>query len=130
MNANTTFAVTNWDEKSYDEFDGGRKLTRADVTFRYTGELEGEGKLQYLMAYAEDGTGNFVGMERITGRLGGRAGSFVAQSVGTFQGHAVQTTWTIVLGTGTGELQGLTGGTTFSIAGQGPYPMTLEYELG
>ena len=129
MRAIASFAMKSWDEKPYDEFEGGRKLTRADVVYTYQGDIEGEGKVQYLMAYAPNGTGNFVGIERVVGKFAGRSGSFVMQHDGTFEAHGVTDRWTIVPGTGTGELQSLTGKGEGTISGHGPYPITFEYEL-
>lgn len=128
--ATTTFAMTSWDEKPFDEFDGGRKLTRARVAFTYHGDIEGESTLEYLMAYAPNGSGNYVCLERVVGRIGERVGSFVLQHAGTFDAaHAVKDTWFIVPGSGTGELQGLSGAGEYGISGQGPYPVTFEYDL-
>ena len=128
--ANTTFAMKSWDEKPFDEFDGGRKLTRASVTYSYTGDLEGESKVEYLMIYAADGTANYVGLERVIGKIGSRSGSYVTQHIGTFEAKGVQDRWFIVPGSGTGDLQGLMGEGKFEISGQGPFPVSFEYDFG
>jgi hypothetical protein len=128
--ASTTFAMKSWDEKSFDEFDDGRKLTRAGVTYSYTGDLEGESKIEYLMVYAADGTANYVGLERVIGKLGNRSGSYVIQHVGTFEAKSVQDRWSIVPGSGTGDLQGLIGEGEFEISGQGPFSVSFEYDFG
>ena len=127
--ANTTFAMKSWDEKPFDEFDSGRKLTRAGVTYSYTGDLEGESKVEYLMVYAADGTANYVGLERVIGKIGSRSGSYVIQHAGTFEAKSVQDRWFIVPGSGTGDLQGLMGGGEFEISGQGPFPISFEYDF-
>lgn len=126
---NTTFVGKTWDEKPFDEFDGGRKLTRSSVTYSYTGDLEGEGKAEYLMAYNTDGTGNHVALERVIGKMAGRSGSFVIQHTGTFDAKGVKNHWFIVPGSGTGDLQGLIGGGEFEISGHGPYPISFECEF-
>ena len=125
----TTMAMKAWDEKPYDEFDAGRKLTRAKVAFGYIGDLEGESALEYLMVYSPNGDATFVGLERVVGRVGGRAGSFVIQHTGAFQNKVAKDTWFIVPDSGTGELQGLTGKGEFSISGEGPFSLTFEYDL-
>ena len=89
--ATTTFAVKSWDEKPYNEAAGELKLTHASIAYTYQGDLEGESTLDYLMMYREDGSGNFFGLERVIGRLGGRAGSFVLQHSGTFNKLDVKT---------------------------------------
>lgn len=129
MNAKATFTNTAWEETPYAEIDAGRKLTRVRATFAYSGDIEGEGVVEYLMAYAPDGTGNFVGLEHITGRIGDRAGSFVAQHTGIFDPRAVHTRWEFVPGLGTGALEGLTGGGSLKLEGHGPYPFDFKYQL-
>lgn len=129
MQAKSTFSVTGWDEKTEAEFGGGRKVTRVLATFRYSGALEGEGKLEYLMAYGADETGRYAGLEQVNGSLNGHAGSFVVQHVGTFHAKGVTNHWLIVDHTGTGALENLRGSADIELVGHGPYEMTLEYTL-
>ena len=124
-----TFASKAWEEKPYTEIDAGRKLTRVHAVFAYTGDVEGEGTVDYLMAYSPDGTGNFVGMERIVGRIGNRSGSFIAQHTGTFDPKSVITQWDFVPGLGTDALEGLAGHGELKLEGHGPYPFSFEYNF-
>lgn len=101
--------ITNWDEKSYSEGPGLPKLTRASVTKTYTGEIAGEGHVEYLMMYRSDGSATFVGLERITGRIAGRTGSFVLQRTGVFEGGQAKESYAVIPGSATGELLGLAG---------------------
>jgi hypothetical protein len=128
-NAKASFTNTAWEETPYTEIDPGRKLTRVHAKFAYSGEIEGEGVVDYLMAYAPDGTGSFVGLEHITGRIGDRTGSFVAQHTGTFDPKAVHTRWEFVPGLGTDALEGLTGGGNLTLEGHGPYPFDFEFQF-
>jgi hypothetical protein len=50
-----------------------------------------------------------VGIERVSGRVGSRSGTFVVQDKGTLAGTTVSGTWFVVPGSGTGELEGLRG---------------------
>ena len=129
MSANARFAIRNWDEKPYDEVEGQPKLTRASVSKAYTGEIEGAGKVEYLMIYRADGTATFVGIERIDGRIGGMTGSFVLRRIGTFEGGAAKESYSVVPGSGTGELQGLTGDGSSAVGHGTEHPFTLRYEL-
>jgi hypothetical protein len=122
-----TFTSKTWDETTYTEIEGGRKLTRVHAVFSYEGDVEGEGSVDYLMAYSPDGTGSFVGLERIVGRIGDRSGSFVARHTGTFDPKSVTTRWDFVPGLGTDALEGITGGGTLKLEGHGPYPFAFEY---
>lgn len=106
--ATGTAEIQSWDEEPYDAPEGEPKLVRAAVVYRFAGDIDGESRLTYLMLYADDGAG-FVGMERVIGRLAGRAGSFVLQHRGRFDGDAAWGDWSVVPGSGTGELRGLRG---------------------
>jgi hypothetical protein len=124
-----TFEVTAWDEKPYLEMADGRKLTRASVTQRFSGDIEGEGSVEWLMFYREDGTASFVGMQHVVGKIGGRSGSFVLETSGSYDGKTARASWSIVPGSGTNGLNGLRGSGTY-VAGHGSTAeITLEYEL-
>jgi hypothetical protein len=127
--ATGTFEIRSWDEQTYEEIDGGGKLNRAHVTQAYSGDIEGEGRVEFLMCYREDGTADFVGLQRIAGTLGGRSGSFVIQGDGTFDGSVAQGPWSIVAGSATGELRGLHGGGGFRAKGSDT-SFTLDYDFG
>jgi hypothetical protein len=129
--ATTKFTITNWDEKPYDVVAGQPKLTRASISQAYAGDIEGEGKLEYLMVYGENGSASYVGLERVTGRIGGRSGSYVAQTTGTFEGSTAKGTFIVVPGSGTGELAGLRGSGSFIAVGGQPdtQVVTLDYEI-
>ena len=51
---------------------GVPKLTRVSVNKSYQGDITGEGKLEYLMMYRDDGSASFIGMERVVGSIVGR----------------------------------------------------------
>ena len=128
--AKSTFAIKSWDEKPYDEFDGGRKLTHAHVIFTYTGDMEAEGKIEYVMAYSTDGSAHYVGLERIVGKVGDRSGSFVIRHIGHYSGKDTQEEWNIVEGSGTGELEGISGkGMADSSSQEDAHTFTLAYDL-
>lgn len=125
--AMATFTITSWDEKPYHEADDGAKMTRAEVAYAYTGDIAGESAVQYLMASGPDGTGEFVGLERVTGTVGGKAGSFVLRHTGSFTATGVTGTLHVVPGSGTGDLEGLRGTGDLAVSGEGPYPFALDY---
>jgi hypothetical protein len=118
-----------WDEKPYDEFEGGRKLTRASVTQSFQGDIEGDGAVEYLMAYPNENSASYVGLQKIMGRLGGRSGSFVLQLSGSYDGEMARCTWFVVAGSGTGELQGLRGEGGFRAPHGSQASYTLDYDF-
>jgi Protein of unknown function (DUF3224) len=127
--ANARFAIKQWDEKPYDEGQDLPKLTRAAVTRTFTGDIEGEGQVEYLMMYRSDGTAAFTGLERIVGRLAGRKGSFVLQRTGVFEDGLAKETYFVIPGSGTGELRAVRGEGTSAVGHGSEHPFTLNYEL-
>jgi hypothetical protein len=127
----STFQIENWDEDEILAADGASKVTRAVVKRSFTGGLEGEGSLEWLMGYDESGAATFVGLERVVAELDGKEGSFVLKHTGTFDGESADAELLVVPGTGTGDLAGLCGEGSFQ-AGMGPEGernLTLDYEL-
>ena len=127
---NVFFALKTWDEKPYNEVEGELKMTRTSVSYTYQGDIEGDSTLDYLMVYRPDESGSFVGLERIIGRVAGRAGSFVIQHTGTFNKTEVDSTFFVVPNSGTGELVDLRGEGEIKLAGHAErYPMVFRFEL-
>jgi hypothetical protein len=128
--ANATFDIKSWDEKPHNEVAGMPKLTRASVSRVFHGDFEGDGTAEYLMIYRPDNSANFVGMERMVGKLGGRSGSFVLQRSGTDDGKTTHESYFVVLGSGTGDLKGLKGeGVFLATHAQPSYSFTLDYDF-
>ena len=113
--AKATFEVKNWDEKTINQVDGRLKITRASVVFAYQGDLAAESAMEYVMAYRDDASATVVGVERITGRLGGKKGTFVVESRG---GYAD--------GTFKGDLTVVTREGPYSKVRVGSYPTRTE----
>lgn len=127
--ATPTFGIEGWDEQSTWEGDDGRKHTRATVTKRYQGDLEGIGVMEYVMAYAPDGAATYVGLERVDGRLGDRSGTFVFRDEGRFEDGVAVSSFVIVEGSGTGELDGIRGMARVDATKADTQTMHLSYEL-
>lgn len=128
--ASGTFKIQGWDEEPYAEIEGGRKLTKASVKQAFSGDLQGEGSVEWLMCYRPDETADFVGLQRIVGQIEGRSGSFVLlQTDGTFDGKEAKGQLSVVPGSGTGDLEGLRGRGEFSAPRGGEPSMSLEYDF-
>ena len=128
--ATGTFQVTGGGEDPYHEQEGGPKLARVSGTQRFTGDIEGEGSVEWLMCYLPDGTARFAGLQRVEGSIGERTGSFVMESIGTHDGKASKGVWTVIAGSATGDLSGLTGEGTFDAPGGPEVSYRLEYGSG
>ena len=125
VNMSNTFQITNWDEQSYLEFEDGVKYSKASIKKQYQGQLLGEGQLEYLMSYHNNGHATFVGMEHVTVVIDGKQGSFTLQHKGSFKEGIASSTFEILPESATGDLKGLTGRGSFSTG----HSMTVEFDF-
>lgn len=96
---------------------------------QFHGELEATSKGQMLAAgTAVQGSAGYVAMERVTGTLHGRRGSFVLQHIGSMSRGAPSLSVTVVPDSGTEELTGLSGKMNIVIE-QGKHEYEFEYEI-
>ena len=126
--ANAIFKVESWEEEPIHEVEGATKLTRVSAIVSYRGDLEGEGRVEYLMSYRADGSTTFLGMERITGGLAGYEGSFVLQHVGTFSEGAAKSAFSVIPGSGSGKLEKLRGHGEYASTGC-ETPITFQFDI-
>lgn len=129
LRAAGTFDIDSWEATPYDESEGGT-LSRTRVTKTFHGEIEGQSTAELLMAGTQrEGSAAYVGFERITGRVGGRSGSFVLHHNATMARGAQSASWTVVPDSGTGELRGLRGTATITQEPGGGHTFTLDYDF-
>jgi len=107
--ANAVITVHKYEPVAYDEPAEGPVLTRIHVEESFSGDIAGDGDVEFLQAARADGSASFVGIERVTGTVADRAGTFLLQDAGTVEGSIVSGTWFVIPGSGTGELAGLRG---------------------
>jgi hypothetical protein len=107
--AAAVITVHKYEPSAYDEPAGGPVLTRIHVEESFSGDIDGEGVVEFLQAARADGSASFVGIERVTSELGGRRGTFLLQDAGTVQDNLVSGDWFVIPGSGTGQLTGLRG---------------------
>lgn len=85
-------------------------LSRLSIDKQFEGDLVGVSKGEMLAARtATDGSAGYVAIERVTGSLGGKKGSFVLQHSGTMTRGQQHLEIKVVPDSGTGELAGLAG---------------------
>jgi hypothetical protein len=121
------FEIADWKENPAGA-KTGPKVTRATVKQRYTGDIKGTGTIEYVMAYRPDKTAEYTGVEVISGAIGARKGSIALLIRGVYDGKHAVTKWTIVPGSGKGDLKELTGKGEFSapMGSKGKYTLTYE----
>ena len=127
MNASAPFTNDRYDEVPYADADGA-ELSRVHISRTFTGDLVGESTAEVMIAKSEGG-GGYVGHDRISGTLNGKSGTFVIQHGGIMGPDGISNTGTIVPGTGTGELHGISGEGTLLEDEDGNHMLTLTYEL-
>jgi Protein of unknown function (DUF3224) len=125
-----TFCMSRWDEETTKEFPNGAKLTRAEVTQSYSGDMSGEGTVEYIMAYTPGSPVKFVGLEVLTGTIGGRSGTVVIQHDGVFSGSSAHSSWIFVEGSGTDELISLHGSGSYDSVDQQTVNSSFIYSFG
>ena len=112
------------DDKSEDA-----TLGRMILDKQFHGDLEGTSKGQMLTAgSAVQGSAGYVAIEKVSGTLHGRKGTFVLQHSGTMTRGTPQLTITVVPDSGTGQLVGLAGKMDIIIA-DGKHSYEFEYTL-
>ncbi|WP_379653989.1 DUF3224 domain-containing protein [Pseudoxanthomonas sp. UC19_8] len=111
------------------ETDDGNSLSRLSLDKRFSGDLVGTGVGEMLAARAAVPTSaSYVAIERVTGTLDGRSGSFVLVHRGVMQGERQQLEVQVSPGSGTGALAGITGTLAIRIE-NGQHFYDLSYAL-
>jgi hypothetical protein len=113
-----------------DEKVDGLTVGRVALDKKFAGDLEGTSKGEMMTAETSvEGSGGYVAIERVTGTLAGRKGTFVLLHQGTMKrGGDFKLTITVVPDSGTGQLVGLTG-TLAIIIKDGKHSYELDYTL-
>lgn len=108
---------------------GEAAVHRMSLDKRYRGALEAVGKGEMLAVHGDvKGSAGYVAMERVTGTLDGRAGSFAILHRGVMDRGAPDLLITVVPDSGTGELVGISGRMGITIDA-GKHSYDFEYEL-
>ena len=104
-------------------------LGRLSIDKLFQGELEGSSKGEMLSARGAKGSAGYVALEKVTGKLAGRQGSFVLQHSGTMMRGEGSLSVTVVPDSGADELEGLTGHMTIE-NNEGEHSYVFEFSLG
>jgi hypothetical protein len=102
---------------------------RLSLNKRFEGDLAAVGQGEMLTALTPvKGSAGYVAIERVTGTLHGKAGSFVLQHSGTMHQGAQHLSIRVVPGSGTGQLAGIEGHLAINIV-DGKHFYEFEYTL-
>ena len=108
---------------------GDPTVARMGLHKQFHGDLQAIARGQMLATMTDvEGSAGYVALDRVTGSLHGRNGSFSLQHSGTMNRGSPQLSISIVPDSGTGDLTGITGTLGIRIE-QGQHFYDLEYEL-
>jgi len=111
----------------------GELFPRMTSDKQFSGDLEATSVGEMLASgpppSGPKGSGGYVAMERVTGKLDGRSGSFVLQHSSSMNRGVPLQSITVVPESGTGDLAGLEGKMTIRIEG-GKHYYEFEYTFG
>lgn len=112
------------DEQTEDSIPG-----RLLIDKQFYGDLEGVSRGQMLAARtAVNGSAGYVAIEKVSGNLGERTGTFVLQHSGTMARGQQQLTITVVPDSGTDALSGIAGSMTINVV-EGKHFYQFEYSF-
>lgn len=127
--ANGTFEVKVSPQKPDNQAAETANLGRYSLEKDFHGDIEGTSRGEMLTAATEvKGSAGYVALERVTGTLQGRKGSFVLQHNGTMTQGTPDLRISVVPDSGTDQLTGLTGAMNIKIA-DGKHSYEFDYTL-
>ncbi|MFJ4678152.1 DUF3224 domain-containing protein [Kitasatospora sp. NPDC088783] len=130
--ATGSISFADWTEQEAASSPAGPRTARASVANTFTGGIEAvRTACDYSIAYTTGHEGAFTGMELVTGSVDGRHGTFVLEQRGTFAADGtIHCAFTVVPGSGTEDLAGLTGTGEYTCRpGAESFPYSLNYRL-
>jgi len=113
-----------------DDKSGDATLGRMTIEKQIHGDLEGTSKGQMLTAGTgvAGSSGVYVAIEKVSGTLHGRKGTFIFYHTGVMTRGAKELNITVVPDSGTGELEGIAGKMAINIT-DGKHSYEFEYTL-
>ena len=115
------------------DFEKANDINRVTSDKTWHGDFEGVSHIEMITgSTASTGSMAYVAIERMTGKLNGRQGSFTFLHRATMMKGAAsagELSVTVVPNSGTGELTGLTGSLKIDIDAQGKHTWTFDYSL-
>jgi len=104
-----TFTLDAWDQQDDEPGADGLTVGRALVTKTFDGDLVGTSWARLVLVGTTSGSRAYSGFEQVTGTVAGRTGTFVLRHAAEGDATGGWMTWTVLPGSGTGELAGVRG---------------------
>jgi hypothetical protein len=130
QHASGPFEVKLTPQKPDSEIAQAANLGRMALDKQYHGDLEATSKGEMIATQTEvKGSAGYVAMERVTGTLKGRKGSFILQHNATMTRGVPALSIIVVPDSGAGELKGISGKMTIIIAPDGKHSYEFDYTI-
>ena len=127
--ASGTFEVKLTSQKPDNKEAESANLGRMSIDKKFSGDLEATSKGEMLSAMTDvKGSAGYVALERVSGTLHGRSGTFVLQHNATMTRGVPELSIAVVPDSGTGQLVGLAGKMTIKIV-EGKHFYEFDYTL-
>jgi hypothetical protein len=124
------FEVKMTPQKADNPIEEAASIARMTGDKQWHGDLEGTSKVVMLATPPDaKGSGIYVALERVTGTLKGRSGTFLLHHTGIMDRGKPTLTILVAPDSGTGQLTGLTGKMMINIAAGGKHSYDFEYTL-
>ncbi len=128
--ATGTFDVKVTPQKPDTQVARAANLNRLTIDKRFHGDLEGVSKGEMLALQADvKGSAGYVALERVTGKLKGKTGSFVLQHSATMTRGETESRISVLPDSATGELRGLTGTMTITVGEDGAHSYAFDFRI-
>jgi hypothetical protein len=107
---------------------GNAMAGRLSIDKQFHGDLEATSRGEMLSeGTSTKGSAGYVAIERVTGKIVGRAGSFALQHSGTMTRGVPTLSVTVIPDSGTEDLTGITGSMTIDIANGHAYDFEYSF---
>ncbi len=124
-----SMTIDSWNEEGFAAA-GEVSLAQADSPASFTGDLQGSSTVRTLLTYPTSAAPSFVALQAFEGTVLSKSGSVVLQQLGTFKNNAAHVELSVVPGSGTGELEGVSGsGSYIAPSGEPVISVTLDLEF-
>lgn len=108
IHAKAKVTVQSSEAKAYDQT-ANSALMEIQISEIFTGDIDGISTVRALQVQRDDKSASLVSMQRFSGKLRGRQGTFVLQGSEIVENGTIEASWFVVPGSGTGDLSGLRG---------------------
>jgi len=128
-----SFTIDAWDQQDRpareDKPDVGHSWATARVTKTFGGGLTGSSTAELMLLGTASGARAYCGFEQVSGTVAGRTGTFVLRHAAEADGAGQWMTWTVVPGSGTGELADVRGEGQITRHDDGSHTYRLDLTL-